>query len=287
MSTRATSDYLKQYMLEEIFADHNGAVCYHATDKSNGRNYVVKVYIIPTNDALTEAFLLCGAFPDIYSIRSYYKELARDLCRQAAILNALSHTDYFSHFTGCHIEETDNGYEVYLISPLQHTLSELFSKATLSEQNIIKLGIELCRATKQAREAGFLYIGLKPENIYISPKGIFQIGDVGFISVHSLPYAAMPDRYQTIYTPVDTHDCFGKIDMTTDIYGIGVILYQALSGGKQPQIVLGQPENKNQKLTEIVMKACSPAAANRWQDPYEMEQSLHFCLRALNSNENT
>ena len=278
MSKQTISHLPDHYTLGDAFSNQHGIRCYPATDNRTGMRYVAKVQTFPYSPSVTEAFLLSGAFESENDVDAYYHDLGSDLCRQAAILNAFSHTAYFSHFTACEMaKRNDGGYDVWLLAPFCTTLAAVFKKISLSKEKILELGITLCRALSLCREAGFLYTGIKPENIFLSNDGRFMIGDVGFIPLASLPYAALPLRRYTVYTPSDCHDCYCRLSDNLDVYSIGVVLYQACSGGTLPEKLAFPPKIDNKNLAEIIMTACFPASDGRWKNPSEMEDALIAC----------
>lgn len=278
MSEQIKTHIPEHYTLGDEFSNRYGIRCYPATDNRTGMRYVAKVQTFPYSSSVTEAFLLSGAFLGEKDVDAYYHDLGKDLCRQAAILNALSHTTYFSHFTTCEMaKHNEGGYDVWLLSPFYTTLDALFKKISLSKEKILELGITLCRALSLCREAGYLYTGIKPENIFIASNGQFMIGDIGFIPLASLPYAALPLRRYTVYTPSDCHDCYCRLSDNLDVYGVGVVLYQACCGGEIPEKVTVPPQIDNKMLAEIIMTACSPTTDGRWKSPAEMEAALIAC----------
>ena len=156
-------------------------------------------------------------------------------------------------------------------------MAALLNKVRLNREDIIKLGIHLCRGLTQSREAGFMYIGLKPENIFLSPKGQFQIGDVGFVPIASLNYTALPKRFHTVYTPPESQDLLTVISNNADVYSVGATLYQALTGGKRPESIKNPPDSTDIALSTTIMKACALSPAKRWKNPKELEQALIDC----------
>ena len=278
MSNQQISLILEHYILGEPYSVRNGTWCYPATEKDTGENYIAKVRSFPPSPAVTDAFLLSGSFKNTEDVDAYYKEEARCLCRQAAILNALSHSEYFSHFTHCQtVERSDIGYDVWLVSPFRLTLAAVFEKSHLPPDIAIELGISLCRGMMQCREMGFLYTGIKPENIYISNKGTFQIGDTGFVPLPSLPYAPLPDGYSTAYAPPECRDCYSKISSNTDVYSIGAVLHRAFNGGKISDKVTDPPIYAGKEIATIIMTACAASPEKRFKDPAEMLSALLSC----------
>lgn len=275
MSEQTISVFPDYYTLGDAFSNQYGIRCYPVTDKRTGNRYVAKAYSFPYSPTVTEAFLLSNVFGNEDEVNAYYHELAKDLCRQAAILNALSHTAYFSHITACEMTKRDTGgYDVWLLSPLQTTLSTLFKKITLTTDKVLDLGITLCHALTLCREAGFLYTGIKPENIFIAANGQFMLGDIGFVPLDALAYAALPLRRYTVYTPADCHNCYSRLCNNLDVYGVGVILYQACTGGEVPENITIPPQIDDKILKDIIMTACIPSSDGRWRNPAEMEAAL-------------
>ena len=90
MSEQFTSHLQEHYLLGDAFSNKYGIQCFPATDKRTKMRFVAKVQTIPNSPSVTDAFLLSGAFANENDVYTYYQDLSKDLCRQAAILNALS-----------------------------------------------------------------------------------------------------------------------------------------------------------------------------------------------------
>jgi serine/threonine protein kinase len=278
LSNQQLSLMLEHYVLGEPHYVRSGTLCYPATEKDTGESYIAKVRSFPSSSTITDAFLLTGTFKDTSEADAYYKEEAREQCRQAAILNALSHSEYFSHITFCQsTPRADIGYDVWFLSPFRLTLAAILEKRHLPCETVLELGINLCRGMIQCRETGFLYTGIKPENIYLSNKGTFQIGDTGFVSLSSLPYAPLPDGYTSPYAPPECRDPYSRISQNADVYGIGAVLFQAFNGGKLPNKLENPPIYAGKDIATIIMKACAISPEKRYLDPEEMLMELQSC----------
>ncbi len=55
-----------------------------------------------------------------------------------------------------------------------------------------------------------------------------------------------------------------------------MILYQVYNGGQLPELSepLAPPIYADYEMAEIILKACDPDPANRWQDPQQMGQAI-------------
>ena len=58
-------------------------------------------------------------------------------------------------------------------------MSNSSSEACLSQREVIKLGVHLCRALELCSRKNIIHRDIKPENIFISPHGEYKLGDFG------------------------------------------------------------------------------------------------------------
>ncbi len=254
MTVHTVQNLTDHYILGEVYSQKAGTRCLPAIEKSTGRRCILKIYEIPTNEDITQAMLLSGAFENRDKLNGYYKMQALELCRQAALMNALSTDGGFAHYLNCQIlPSEDIGYSIYLLSPFEKTLAVKFEKELFSHKEIARLGQELCSSLEKAREAGYIYIGLKPENILCTDNG-YIIGDLGFIPLSSLPYRPLPQSCYNAYTPKYSHDCFSEIPHFCDLFSLGRVLLQAYFGGKLPKKEI----QDNTPLLKTILEACEP-----------------------------
>lgn len=230
------SPMLDNFVTGEPMSDHHGVRCCPAMQNDSDERYIVKIISIPASQVQADALLMTGAFHNEESALAYFKELADDVVAEAEILKKLSGMEGFLSYTESQIEPMDGelGYDVYLISPYKQSLERHFRKKPMTHLGAVNLGLDLCAAMAVCRRAGYLYVDLKPGNVYLTGNNEYKVGDLGFLKLDSLKYASLPDRYRSAYTPPEIKDAFSPIGETTDIYAIGLILYQAYNGGQLP-----------------------------------------------------
>jgi len=121
------------------------------------------------------------------------------------------------------------------------TLREKSSPGALPEAEVVQLGKQAAGALEAAHEQGIIHRDLKPGNMMVTPKGLLKVLDFGLAKVlrpsasmdgtltltgaegltGTLPYMA-PEQLE------------GRaVDERTDIYALGVILYE-LAAGQRP-----------------------------------------------------
>lgn len=276
----AVSPLLDGFTIGTPVNDHYGVCCYPAVKENSQRKYIVKVISIPPSQTQLDALLITGAYKNSSEAVDYFRQLSDDLLEEAQLLHDLSRLEGFVAFEGCQVEPMGKnriGYQLYLLSGFRLSLERYMHRHTVSHLEAVNLGIDLCAALSACRKAGRMYIDLKPSNIFISTKKEYKIGDLGFVPLDSMKYSSMPEKYRSCYTPPELLDDLSVLNGTADTYALGMILYQIFNNGALPQELtkpLPAPASADEEMTAILLKACAPDPADRWQDPGQMGQAL-------------
>lgn len=270
---------LEGFLTGGPISEHDGVSCSPAMRETTEEKYILKAISVPASEAKLEAMLLAGAFSDKEAALAYYQGMANDIADEAALLQQLSRLEGFTPYENWQVlpKEDADGFCVYLLSPYRLTLERHLRSNPMTHLEAVNLGLDLCAALAVCRRSGYLYVDLKPSNIYICDDREFRIGDLGFISLSSLPYASLPEKYHSAYTAPEITDAYSALNDTLDIYAAGLVLYQVYNNGALPQAdaeELLPPEFADYEMASIILKACDPDPANRWQDPTEMGQAL-------------
>jgi serine/threonine protein kinase len=279
---RLISPLLDDFLMGDPISRHHGIQCCPAMRKSNDDKYIVKVISVPASQVQLDALLLTGAYRDEDAALEYFRELSGDLEQEADLLKRLSKLEGFDAYEGCQIVPMDDGigFDVYLLGTYKRSLDRFSSRKPMTHLSAVNLGLDMCAALSVARKAGYLYLDLKPGNIFYSAENGFHIGDLGFIKLSSLKYAALPEKYRSSWTAPELVDAYASLNETVDIYALGMILYQVYNDGQlpfsgpAPQEVLPAPAYADPEMAEIILKACAPDPEDRWQDPTQMGQAL-------------
>ncbi len=178
-------------------------------------------------------------------------------------------------------------------------MKELFGAEELLEQNL-RILVQLCNAVSLAHSRGVIHRDLKPENVMIGRFGEVYLVDWGIaVSLIDDPTGRLPLASQSTemagtpsYMAPEMLGAMGKLSEQTDVYLLGAILYEILTG--QPphhgenfrqivaSILLSQfkyPESTPKELAEIASKAMSRAAEHRHGSAEELRQRLEWYLR--------
>lgn len=277
------SPLLDGFAMGNPMSDHDGVRCCPAIKENTDKKYIVKIITVPASQVQLDAFLLAGAYKDPADVMDYYKEQAEDIAREAELLQKLSRLEGFLPYDLWQIEPITKrrlGYEVYLLSSYKRSLEKHMHRNPVSHLEAFNMSIDICSALSVCRQAGFLYVDLKPSNIFMSEQKEYRIGDLGFLSLDALRYTTLPTKYHSAYTPPEFEDPMAPLNATADTYALGMILYQLYNDGQLPSRedigngTVPSPANADYELAEIIMTAIHANPESRWQTPGAMGQAL-------------
>jgi len=228
-------------------------------------------------------------------------EGARDECKDSALQEVYmmadfqgntNIVDYLDHKFVDWTDESGFGCDMLIRMELLKDLrSELRGGKTFTEEEIIKLGCDICQALILCHGNDILHRDIKPENIFINRNGNYKLGDFGISRIIS--NAPMSMASTGIGTPeyAAPEQTSGKYDKRVDIYSLGLVLYElsnqqhlpfARSTYVRPDDVnkrmagvpIPAPAKASKELSAVILKACAFKPENRYQTVQEFADAL-------------
>jgi eukaryotic-like serine/threonine-protein kinase len=193
-----------------------------------GRGGASHVYLAQDWDAMQEVVL---KFPDDALIggAAVYERYRRE----AEIGRRLSHPHIQRH-----LNQGERRSAEYLVLEYMRgrTLREVVEKCApglLPTDEVLRMLIQVCSALAYAHEHGVIHRDIKPENIMLLENGDIKIFDFGI----SLLEGERNRSWRGFSSPIGTPDYMAPErllgesgDVRSDIYAVGVVLYELLCG---------------------------------------------------------
>ena len=210
-----------------------------------------------------------------------------ELLREPRLLAALDHPNVVSITTA---EKQENLFFIVMEYIKGETLENIIAKdGTLDATIALDYAYQICEAVEHAHQQGVIHRDLRPPNVLIADSGILKVADFGtsrFLEIAaqgttligSPPYMA-PEQFE------------GKTVFASDLYSLGVTMYQMLTGVLPYDTPTPSNLNKlmsgelvkppglhnplvSKSLDELIMKAMSPSLSNRYQNATELLSDL-------------
>lgn len=212
MSTGSTNTLGKYQIIREIGRSND--VVYEAHDPVMDRRVALKELCFPPN--------IQGA---------QRRERIERFRREAKAAARLNHPNIVTVYE--YGEENDRYYFAMELINGQTLRDVIKAGGALSLKDATNYAIQLCSALADAHAKGVVHRDIKPENIYVLPGGLVKLTDFGIARL--MGESPITQDGQVFGTPsyMSPEQVAGKsIDARSDIFSLGVVLYEMVAGSK-------------------------------------------------------
>ena len=148
------------------------------TDLGTTYKAALKAITIPEGPEDIKRVLSSGVAQE--DLAEYYRNLIRNIASEFQYLAKLKGNSYIVNYEDHQIIENEDelSWDVLIKTELLTPLVEYVVEHPLAEKDVLKLGIDMCRALQFCGQYNILHRDIKPENIFIAPSGDFKLGDL-------------------------------------------------------------------------------------------------------------
>ena len=261
----------------------------------------LKAVTIPASQGELDEILADGM--DMNGASTYFRDYVKELNREIALMSKLKgHSNIVSYEDHKMFPHEDGvGWDILIrMELLTPITSYLKQNHTFTRREVIQLGMDLCKALEICQRYNIIHRDIKPANIFISETEDFKLGDFGVARIASASTGASTRAGTVNYMAPEVFRG-EKYTSNVDIYSLGLVMYQLLNNNRMPLYppypqpitpssreraqaqrlsgaALPPPANAEGRLAEIVLKACAPDPAQRYDSPTVMRQALEAIL---------
>jgi len=194
------------------------------------------------------------------------------------------------------------------------TLRQRLTRGRIEVGEAVDVAIQVASALAAAHEAGIVHRDIKPENIMLRPDGYVKVLDFGIakLAEQEVPLTTPRDEALSLVetnlgsimgtvrymSPEQACPAVGGIDKSTDIWSLGVVLYEMVTGhapftGDTPKEVMSAVLEREPppltkyiayapaELQQIISKTLRKDREERYHSAHELLQALKDLRRKL------
>ncbi len=256
----------------------------------------LKVISIPHNEDEVD-YLRCTGLDDASITQTFHQQVG-DIAREYKLMAQMRDNPNIVHCEDFRDIQHDNGlgWDIYIKMELLTPLMKCLEKVATEDQ-VIQMGKDICNALIACQEKNIIHRDIKPQNIFLSPKGQFKLGDFGIARTmeRTTQATAGIGTYSYMAPEVRNNKSYGK---TADIYSLGLMMYWLLNERRGPFMPLppavpkyddeekarqrrfsGEdmpaPVHGSDEIKRIILKACSYNPEERYTSAAAMLTDLN------------
>ncbi len=267
-----------------------------------GQTYraALKVITVPQSSAEVRSVISEGM--SVSQAEAYFHGIVEELMHEFSIMFKLKGT---ANVVSCEdlrvLEHPDGiGWDILIRMELLHPLLPYVYQHPMARRDIIRLGIDTCKALELCQRYNIIHRDIKPENIFISDNGDYKLGDFGIARTIERTTSGLSKKGTYSYMAPEVYA--GKeYGFSVDTYSLGLVLYRMLNKNRGPFLPqppeaitfssreqalarrmsgepLPRPFYGEGRLGEIVLKACAFDPKERYSSPQQLRQELEAIL---------
>jgi serine/threonine protein kinase/Tfp pilus assembly protein PilF len=198
---------VSHYKIEEKLGEGGMGVVYKAVDTKLDRDVALKFLpkIIVDNEVKKERFV-----------------------QEAKAASALDHPNICTIYE---INKTEDGQPYIAMGYYEgETLSQKIRKGPLKIDKALDIAIQVADGLAKSHKEGIIHRDIKPGNIQITKEGVAKILDFGLAKVGDLSLTTDGSTLGTVAYMSPEQASGRKVDHRTDIWSLGVVLFEMLTG---------------------------------------------------------
>ena len=290
------------WKINRLIGEGNFGKVFEIEREDFGRTYTaaLKVITIPQNESELKSVMADGM--DEKSITVYYRGFVEEIVDEFSLMANLKGNSNIVSYEDHMVLEHQNeiGWDILIRMELLTPLIDHINNRGMNREDVIRLGIDLCRALEFCQKQNIIHRDIKPENIFVSKNGDYKLGDFGIARTAEKTTSGLSKKgtYNYMAPEVYLGQPYGP---SVDIYSLGLVLYRLLNNNRAPFLpaypnpitfsdresanarringeAIPAPVNADAALAAVVLKACAHQAANRFASPEAMRVQLEQLL---------
>ena len=256
----------------------------------------IKVISIPADPSEVDSLRSEGL--DMNATRTYLQGIVNDFVSEIQLMESLKGVQNIVSVEDYKVvEKADEiGWDIYIRMELLTSFNTYICDKKLTEEEVIKLGCDICTALEICAKRNIIHRDIKPENIFINDFGYFKLGDFGIARKMENMTGGLSQKGTFNYMAPEVANS-NEYDARVDTYSLGIVLYRLLNSNRLPFLdtekqLLNPNERRNAvdrrlrgeelpapcdaspAMADLILRACAYDPNMRFASATEMKQAL-------------
>ena len=207
--------------------------------KSNAAGQYVRALkhiTIPTEKQYNSVLSSMGG--DVSKADNYFSQMLNNIVSEIRILNDLSEkgVQHIVRYYENDILVTDSPrrYDIFILMEYLTPLEDFIRGTDFLVRDVLRLGLDVLYGLQSCHDNGVIHRDIKDDNIFVSDKGEYKIGDFGVSKV--LKDSSKAESLKGTPNFLAPEVYLGKEGYTksVDLYSLGIVLYRLLNYSRNP-----------------------------------------------------
>lgn len=288
----------EEWKITEKIGEGSFGKVYKAQRTEKGKTFYSAIKVITIPSSQSELNSIRSETSNDQSAREYFHNVMEECIQEVSTM------EYFrgnSHVVSVEdykvVEYLDAiGWDIFIRMEYLTSFLDYCAEKQITEEEVIQLGIDMCKALECCQQLNIIHRDIKPENIFVSRFGEFKLGDFGIARELEKTMGGMSKKGTYSYMAPEMYRG-EQYDRRADIYSLGIVLYKLMNRNRLPflnlekQLItyrdkenaltrrmsgetLPKPAEAGAVFSEVIRKACAYDASNRFQDAQSFRKAL-------------
>ncbi|MBQ0000607.1 MAG: serine/threonine protein kinase [Clostridiales bacterium] len=303
MSSELPVSVWEDWEIVEKIGEGSFGKVYKAKQVKEGKTRYSAIKIISIPASQSELDSIRSEIRNESEVRAYFRELVDDCVEEVAMMIRLRGNSHIVSVEDFKVADylDEIGWDIHIRMEYLTGFAEYYSEHPLMEEEVIQLGIDICKALEHCKRRNVIHRDIKSENIFRAEDGRFKLGDFGIARQMERTMSALSKKGTFSYMAPEMYRG-EQYDHRADIYSLGIVLYKLRNKNRLPFINLNKqlityrdkenaltrrmsgeklslPVEAREEFGEIIVKACAYDLSERYASPEQMRQDLEKLLK--------
>ena len=293
---RTLQDFWPEWKIVQEIGEGSHGIVYKAVPSSDDcadqNSCAIKVIRVPHNQAEVSAYMAEGN--NELTTRAYFLDIVNDFINEINFLDNLKDEEHVVHIFDHNVvtHENEIGWDIYIRMELLTPCLSHFPKEDVDQEEVIRLGRDICQALVSCSKLKLIHRDIKPENIFVTQDGKFKLGDFGVARRLEHKTSSLSQKGTYNYMAPEVFKGNGYAE-NVDLYSLGIVLYRFMNNNRAPflspdkQLITYKetteafekrmsgeeilaPINASPSFAALILKACQFAPEERYRKAEDM-----------------